>query len=124
MPEELSQIVCPIQRAATLVADVTVIVILRELQHGPRRFSHFVDVGLNPRTLSKRLQCLVSEGVLSRTAYAESPPRVDYALTDKGRALTPVLRTLQEFGEAWMPTGPEDLAAFQAQTQKVSTTPT
>jgi DNA-binding HxlR family transcriptional regulator len=118
MIEDLSYIVCPIQRAATLVGDVNVIVILRELQGGPKRFGHFVDVGLNPRSLSKRLQRLADEGILTRTAYAESPPRVEYQLTSKGRALTPVLRALQEFGETWLPTTPWDREAFKEESQK------
>ncbi|MCL4494005.1 MAG: helix-turn-helix transcriptional regulator [Firmicutes bacterium] len=118
MTEDLSSIVCPIQRAATLVGDVNVIVILRELQDGPKRFGHFIEVGLNPRSLSKRLQRLVDEGILTRTAYAESPPRVEYALTTKGRALTPVLRALQEFGETWLPRTPWDRQAFEEEARK------
>lgn len=99
----LQTIVCPIQRAATLVADVTVIIIIRELQAGPRRFGQLLVPGLNPRALSERLQRLTQEGILVRTRYAEAPPRVEYRLTDKGRALWPVLQALQGFGEHWLP---------------------
>lgn len=90
-----------------LVADVTVIIIMRELRQGPRRFGEFVGLGVNPRTLSSRLRKLTSEGVLTRTRYAESPPRVEYELTEKGRALLPVLAALEVFGETWLP--PADL---------------
>lgn len=103
MSEDLQEIVCPIQRAATLAADVTVIVIIRELRAGPRRFGHLLVPGLNPRSLSKRLRRLTQEGILDRTRYAESPPRVEYRLTPKGQALLPVLKALQSFGETWMP---------------------
>ncbi len=118
MIQDLAYIVCPIQRAATLVGDVSVIVIIRELQNGPKRFGHFVDVGLNPRSLSKRLQRLVDEGILTRTAYAESPPRVEYALTAKGKALAPILSALQEFGESWMPRTPWDRQIFEEESRK------
>ncbi len=101
--KQLQEIVCPIHRAASLVADVTVIVILRELRMGPRRFGELLVPGLNPRTLSDRLQRLTQEGVLERNRYAESPPRVEYRLTAKGLALLPILQTLQTFGESWLP---------------------
>ncbi len=116
--DDVSHIVCPIQRAATLVGDVIVIVILRELQDGPKRFGHFIGVGINPRSLSKRLQRLVDEEVITRTAYAQSPPRVEYALTDKGRAVAPVLHALQEFGEAWLPCRPDDPQRFQEEVRR------
>ena len=103
MQQDLLTIVCPIQRAATLAADVTVIVILRELRNGPRRFGQLLVAGLNPRTLSERLRRLTQEGILERTRYAESPPRVEYRLTVKGQALLPVLQALQNFGETWLP---------------------
>ncbi len=116
--DDISSIVCPIQRAATLVADVVVIVILRELQDGPKRFGHFIGVGINPRSLSKRLQRLVDEEIVTRTSYAQSPPRVEYALTDKGRAVAPVLHALQEFGEAWLPCRADDPERFQEAVRK------
>ena len=116
--EDVASIVCPIQRAATLVGDVIVIVVLRELQDGPKRFGHFIAVGINPRSLSKRLQRLVDEEVITRTAYPQSPPRVEYALTDKGRAVAPVLHALQEFGEAWVPCRPDDPQRFQEEVRQ------
>ncbi|MCY0908276.1 helix-turn-helix domain-containing protein [Sulfobacillus sp. hq2] len=106
--QDLEDIVCPIQRAATLVADVTVIIILRELQAGPRRFGELQAVGVNPRSLSERLRRLTAQGIIVRTRYAEAPPRVEYELTEKGRALWPVLTALQHFGETWLPATPRE----------------
>ena len=103
MHQNINAIVCPIQRTATLIGDVTVIVILRELRMGPRRFGELLISGLNPRTLSHRLQRLTQEGIVDRTRYAESPPRVEYRLTPKGLGLLPVLQVLQTFGETWLP---------------------
>ncbi|MDA8195394.1 MAG: helix-turn-helix domain-containing protein [Thermaerobacter sp.] len=99
----LQDIACPIHRAATLVADVTVIVILRELRNGPRRFGELLVPGMNPRSLSDRLRRLTHEDVITRTRYAEVPPRVEYSLTPKGVALLPVLQALQDFGQTWLP---------------------
>lgn len=65
---------------------------------GPRRF---VDVqhrlGLSPNTLTERLKELVETGLLSRTAYNEIPPRVDYQATQKARDLDPVFAALREW---------------------------
>ena len=77
--------------------------IVRNLMTGPLRFTHLVESGINPRTLTERLKMLVNNEVLVRQVYAESPPRVEYSLTEKGQALIPVLEALQAFGERWMP---------------------
>ena len=66
-------------------------------------------VGISPRTLSERLDMLEVQGVLVRRSYPESPPRVEYELTEKGRALLPIIREMRRFGRAWMlpePAGP------------------
>lgn len=68
------------------------------VDQGPRRF---VDVqnrlGLSPNTLTERLKELVETGLLSRTAYNEIPPRVDYEATKKARDLTVVFDALHEW---------------------------
>ena len=65
---------------------------------GPRRF---VDVQnrlrLSPNTLTERLKALVEVGLLTRTAYNEIPPRVDYQATDKAMRLLPVFEALQDW---------------------------
>ena len=97
------EIPCPIQRTAMVFADVYTIMIVRNLMTGPVRFTQLAESGINPRTLTERLKLLVDNGVLIRRVYAERPPRVEYSLTEKGRALIPVLKALQAFGERWMP---------------------
>ena len=58
--------------------------------------------GISPRTLSERLDMLERQGVVIRRSYPESPPRVEYELTEKGRALLPIIREMRRFGRAWM----------------------
>jgi DNA-binding HxlR family transcriptional regulator len=58
--------------------------------------------GISPRTLSERLDMLERQGVLVRRSYPESPPRVEYELTEKGRALLPIIRELRKFGRTWL----------------------
>ncbi len=63
----------------------------------------FVDIQgrlrLSPNTLSERLRDLVKAGLLTRTAYNEIPPRVDYQVSEKGLALAPVFESLQAWAE-------------------------
>jgi DNA-binding HxlR family transcriptional regulator len=58
--------------------------------------------GISPRTLSERLDMLERQDVVIRRSYPESPPRVEYELTEKGRALLPVIREMRRFGRSWM----------------------
>ncbi|RWZ79009.1 MAG: transcriptional regulator [Candidatus Chaera renei] len=77
--------------------------ILRDLSDGPRRFCALEkSVGqINPRTLSLRLDELERQRIITKTKYAEVPPRVEYALTQKGRDLLPVLRSMADWGNKY-----------------------
>ena len=74
--------------------------ILRDLAKAPCRFGDFERSipGLNPRTLSKRLEDLVTESVIERCSDSQR-----YQLTDKGRDLLPVLKAMAEWGEKYAP---------------------
>ena len=78
--------------------------LVHDLSEGPRRFSELERScqGISPRTLAERLRALEHEGIVERRSYPESPPRVEYELTDKGRALLPIIREMRKFGHAWM----------------------
>lgn len=89
---------CPIQRTATLLADRYVIMILRDLSSGPKRFNALETSGINPRTLSARLRHLQAVGLITRES-----DEMGYALTDKGEAFVPVLGFLRTYGERWLP---------------------
>lgn len=98
--------VCPIARVAELIGDVYVLLIVRDLTGGPRRFGELArSVRANSRTLSHRLRRLEAEGIVRRTAYPEIPPRVEYELTDKGRGLAPVLEAMRQYGTRWLVAG-------------------
>ena len=57
--------------------------------------------GINPRTLSARLDELETAGIVSKMSYAEVPPRIEYSLTPKGRDLLPILSCMAEWGEKY-----------------------
>ena len=58
--------------------------------------------GISPRTLSLRLRALEEEGIVERHTFPEVPPRVEYALTEKGRALLPIIDDMRAYGEEWL----------------------
>jgi DNA-binding HxlR family transcriptional regulator len=95
---------CPVARTADLIGNKWTPLILRDLALGRRRFSQLERslVGISPKTLSERLKKLEVAEVLTRQCYAEVPPRVEYALTDKGTALLPVVDCMREFGTTWL----------------------
>src|SRR5258708_26497020 len=74
--------------------------LVHDLSEVPRRFTQLEHScsGITPRTLAERLRWLESEPIVVRRSYAETPPRVEYALTDKGYPLLPPLRELRPFG--------------------------
>lgn len=79
--------------------------LLYALCHKSRRFSELQKQleGLNPRTLSARLEELVHCGILTKTSYAEVPPRIEYDLTPKGRDLIPILEQMVEWSKKHPP---------------------
>jgi DNA-binding HxlR family transcriptional regulator len=95
---------CPIERTANLLGDSWTILIVRDLMSGAKRFGQLQDSlgSVSPKTLSHRLKMLEHADILTRQAYAEIPPRVEYKLTEKGCALSQVIEAMREFGEQYL----------------------
>ncbi|MBX2853681.1 MAG: helix-turn-helix transcriptional regulator [Rhodobacteraceae bacterium] len=96
---------CPIHRATNEMGDQWSLLILREFfLEGTRRFSDLEEqLGLSPNTLSTRLKKLEQAGVVVREIYSTNPPRSEYKLTDKGRALAPVMNAIYDWGMTHTP---------------------
>ena len=77
--------------------------ILLVLMDGPLRFSEvkLLVVDLSDRLLSERMKELEAEQIVERRVIDDTPVRVEYALTDKGRALEPAMRALKSWAQAW-----------------------
>jgi DNA-binding HxlR family transcriptional regulator len=93
---------CPVARALDVVGEKWSLLILRDLtRKGPLRFQDLEHglPGLAPNTLSARLKTLEAQGVIATRLYETHPPRYQYLLTDKGKALRPVLEALYTWGE-------------------------
>src|SRR5213595_264902 len=95
---------CPVCRTADLVCAKWTLLVIRELAEGRSRFCELERSlrGISPRTLSLRLRALEEEGVVERQTFPEVPPRVEYALTDKGRALVPLIEDMRAYGLEWL----------------------
>lgn len=99
---DLSDTFCPVGRSAELLGDRAVLLILRDLFFGNRRFEIIAaNTGLGPQLVSARLKRLLVEGVVERRAYQERPVRHEYRLTAKGKDLFDVLYAMRNWAERW-----------------------
>src|SRR5438552_10626422 len=91
-------------RTADVVCRKWTLLVIRDLAQGRSRFCELERslAGISPRTLSLRLRALEEEGVVERHTFPEVPPRVEYALTEKGRALIPIIEDMRSYGRRWL----------------------
>ncbi len=95
---------CPVCRTADIVCGKWTLLVIRDLAEGHSRFCELERslAGISPRTLSLRLRALEDEGIVLRHTFPEVPPRVEYSLTEKGRALLPIIEDMREYGRQWL----------------------
>jgi DNA-binding HxlR family transcriptional regulator len=95
---------CPVCRTAEVVCGKWTLLVIRDLAAGSSRFCELERSleGISPRTLSLRLRALEDEGIVERHTYPEVPPRVEYALTEKGEALVPLIDDMRRYGTRWL----------------------
>ena len=88
-----------VRRAADLLERRWLLSILFAAMSGALRFNEFVEAidGISPRMLTERLRDLEEAKLVSRTVVPSTPPYVEYRLTEKGRALAPVIQALQQY---------------------------
>ena len=91
-------------QAAELIGRRWTGAILRALLSGRRRFSELTAVipELSDRMLAQRLEELQREGIVERRVIPETPVRVEYHLTEKGRALEGVMRAIAQWAQDWL----------------------
>lgn len=107
---------CGVARFLTLLDGPWATLIVRELLPGPLRFTQLRESlpGISAHTLTHRLKGFERHGLITRTAYAETPPRVVYELTPLGEGLRDVLEAMRKWGDAV----PEAALAEQAETDE------
>src|SRR5437588_9322493 len=100
----LDDVDCPVARTAEIISGKWTLLIIRDLVSGVKRFNQLERSlqGISPKTLSERLRSLEEEGIITRQMFAEVPPRVEYALTEKGHDLVCVIENMRTFGKRWL----------------------
>ena len=93
---------CSIQQTLDVIGDRWMLLIIRNLFRGARRFSELEeDLGIAKNLLTVRLNKLVSAEIVERVPYQDRPVRHEYLLTQKGRDLSPSLVALMKWGDRW-----------------------
>ena len=94
---------CPVATPLTLIGDKWKVLILRDLMPGTKRFGELKkSIGnVSQKVLTAQLRAMEESGLLTRTVYAEVPPRVEYTLTELGKSLKPILDALWNWGEEY-----------------------
>lgn len=97
--QDADDTLCPIARAATIIADRWTILILRELRMGNDRFDGLqAQTGISSNLLNQRLKAMEENGLIERRLYHERPKRHAYCITDKARELDGIMLTLRQWG--------------------------
>lgn len=92
-----------IAAAMDIIGNKWTALILRDLAEGPKRFGDFERsiMGINPRTLSRRLDELADHGIIDSCKLADNTAHCSYRLTQKGNDIIPVLRSMAAWGEKY-----------------------
>lgn len=91
---------CPVATTVQLVGSKWKLLILRNLLARPWRFNELkknLD-GISQKVLTESLRSMEEDGIITRTVYPEVPPRVEYALSELGESMRPIIRAMEEFG--------------------------
>ena len=99
---ELSEINCPIARTLAILGDRWTLLIIRNAFMKTSRFDDFQkQLGITRHLLAERIKRLVDNNIFEKIVYQESPKRYEYKLTDKGKALYPVIVSISTWGSIW-----------------------
>ena len=92
---------CPVATTVQLIGNKWKLLIIRNLLVRPWRFNELqknLD-GISQKVLTDSLRSMEADGIITRTVYPEVPPRVEYALSDLGQSLQPILDAMKAWGE-------------------------
>ena len=111
---------CPVTETAKIIGKKWYLIILHELTRAPMGFNELKRAvrGISAKVLSENLAELEARGLLTRTVHSESPVRVEYALTDKGRELDGIFLSMRVWGEKWAICATDDAEAPPARVRR------
>ena len=99
--EELPE--CPVATTVALIGSKWKLLIFRNLLQRPWRFNELKKnlEGISQKVLTDSLRSMEEDGLITRTVYPEVPPRVEYALSELGQSLKPILDSMVEWGNMY-----------------------
>ena len=91
---------CPVATTVQLIGSKWKLLIMRNLMDRPWRFNELKKSleGISQKVLTDSLRSMEDDGIITRTVYAEVPPRVEYAFSDVGESMRPILDAMKEWG--------------------------
>ncbi|MBD8946690.1 MAG: transcriptional regulator [Clostridiales bacterium] len=94
---------CPVATTVQLIGNKWKLLILRNLLERPWRFNelHRSLEGISQKVLTDSLRSMEKDGIITRTAYPEVPPRVEYALSPLGESMRPILNSMELWGASY-----------------------
>lgn len=97
---------CPVATTVQLIGNKWKLLIIRNLLVRPWRFNELQKSldGISQKVLTDSLRSLEADGIITRTIYAEVPPRVEYALSELGESMRPILDAMEIWGKAYQKT--------------------
>ena len=92
---------CPVATTVQLIGNKWKLLIIRNLLQRPWRFNELQKnlEGISQKVLTDSLRSMEADGIITRTVFPEVPPRVEYALSELGESMRPILNSMQTWGE-------------------------
>ena len=102
---------CPVATTVALIGSKWKLLILRNLLARPWRFNELKRdlAGISQKMLTDSLRSMEADGIITRTVYPEVPPKVEYALSELGESMRPVIRSMEEWGKAYKQNNQEEM---------------
>jgi len=94
---------CPVATTVQLIGSKWKLLIMRNLLARPWRFNELKKdlEGISQKVLTDSLRSMEADGIITRTVYPEVPPRVEYALSDLGESMRPIIMAMEAWGKAY-----------------------
>lgn len=91
---------CPVATTVQLIGNKWKLLIMRNLRVRPWRFNELQKSleGISQKVLTDSLRSMERDGIVTRTAYPEVPPRVEYALSELGKSMLPIINAMEAWG--------------------------
>ncbi len=94
---------CPVATTVGLIGSKWKLLIIRNLLERPWRFNELQRdlAGISQKVLTDSLRSMESDGIITRTVYPEVPPRVEYALSELGESMRPIIKSMEAWGKSY-----------------------